>query len=224
MHKSLTGLLLLAGSPLLVNAEPLTTSEKPYYVKLYGGASLLGDQDFNQQGVAGVAAGATGKGSFDAGWGFGGALGYNLTNNFSTEVAWDYFTNGAKATFSDGTRFDGDGDFSSSIIFLNGIYKFDPVTTHRIRPYVGAGVAYVDEIDFDTKRNGVETSYSTDGEFAWQVLAGAEYPLNDRWSLNADARYINAGSQDLKNEAGTGTIRNIDYNISSLMLGVSYKF
>jgi outer membrane protein len=98
------------------------------------------------------------------------------------------------------------------------------VTTHKIRPYLGVGLGYVDEIDLDTKRNGVETSYSTDGEFAWQAIAGVEYPLNNKWSLNADARYINVSSLDLKNEAGTGILKNVDYNPTSLMLGVTYKF
>jgi OOP family OmpA-OmpF porin len=204
----------------LSNAEDASD----YYAKLYGGATILSDKTFNQTGVPSVAAGARGTTSLDAGWGFGGAIGYNINNNVSTELAWDYMTNGATTKFTDGTQFSGDGDFSSSILFVNGIYKFDPVTTHQIRPYLGVGLGYVDEIDLDMKRNGVETSYSTDGEFAWQAIAGVEYPLNNKWSLNADARYVNVSSLDLKNEAGTGTLKNVDYNPTSLMFGVTYKF
>lgn len=213
-------MVIFASFTGLTNAE----ESHDFYAKLYGGATVMSDKKFDQTGVSGVAAGARGTTSLDAGWGFGGAVGYNLNNNISTELAWDYMTNGATTTFTDGTKLDGDGDFSSSILFVNGIYKFDPITRHNIRPYLGAGVGYVDEIDLDTKKNGVETSYSTDGEFAWQAIAGVEYPINTKWSLNADARYVNAVGLELKNEAGTGTLKNVDYNPTSLMFGVTYNF
>jgi outer membrane protein len=195
-----------------------------FYGKLYGGTTFMSDKKFDQTGVSGVEAGARGTTSLDAGWGFGGALGYNINDNISTELAWDYMTNGATTKFTDGTKLDGDGDFSSSIFFVNGIYKFNPITSHKIRPYLGAGVGYVDEIDLDTKKNNIETSYSTDGELAWQAIAGVEYPLNNKWSLNGDVRYVNVSSLDLKNESGTGTLKNVDYNPTSLMLGITYKF
>lgn len=192
-----------------------------WYGKLYGGYSVLGDQSMDQTGVA--SAGATGDSSNGGGWGAGAAVGYNYTNNLSVELAWDYITNDSKSSFSDGTNFD-DGDFSSSIFFLNGFYKFDPVMDTKIRPYLGAGLGYVEEIDMDLASGGVENSYSSDGEFAYQLMAGASYPITDKIDFNTDIRYVRVDGVDLKNESGGGSLRDVDYDPVIFTVGASYKF
>ena len=192
-----------------------------WYGKLYGGYSMLGDTSFDQEGVA--AAGATGDTDSDGGFLAGGAVGYNFTNNIAAELAWDYITNDTTATFSDGTR-STDGDFSSSIFFLNGFYKFDPVSNTKIRPYLGAGIGYVEEIDMDLKIGPSETSYSSDGDFAYQIMAGASYPITDRFDFNTDIRYVRVDSVDLEREGGTGKLKSVDYDPVILTLGASYKF
>jgi outer membrane protein W len=192
-----------------------------WYGKLYGGASVLGDQTINQTGVA--AAGATGKNENDSGFLAGGSVGYHYSNNLSAELAWDYITNDATNKFSDGTNFN-DGDFSSSIFFLNGRYTFDPVMQTKFRPYLGAGIGYVEEIDMDLNTGGVETSYSQDGEIAYQLMAGASYPVTERIDLDAGVRYVRVDSINLKREGGTGELRNVDYNPLLFTIGASYKF
>jgi outer membrane protein W len=193
-----------------------------WYGKLYGGASVLGDQTIKQTGVA--AGGATGKNENDGGFLAGGAVGYHYSNNLSAELAWDYITNDATNRFSDGTNFN-DGDFSSSIFFLNGRYTFDPVMQTKFRPYLGAGIGYVEEIDMDLKNTGgAETSYSQDGEFAYQLMAGASYPVTERIDLDAGVRYVRVDSINLKRESGTGELRNVDYDPLLFTIGASYKF
>lgn len=212
----------LAITCLIPFATPaLADDSGKWYGKLYGGYSVLGDQSIDQSGVA--APGATGDNSNGGGYMAGGAVGYNFTNNISGELAWDYITNDATNKFSDGTNFN-DGDFSSSIFFLNGLYKFDPVMDTKIRPYLGAGLGYVEEIDMDLSSGGSETSYSTDGEFAYQLMAGASYPITDKIDFNTDIRYVRVDSLDLKNESGAGSLRNVDYDPLILTVGASYKF
>jgi outer membrane protein W len=214
--------ILSAGGPAW--AEDSMSNEGKFFGKLYGGTSMLGDQSISQTGVA--AAGATSKASFDTGMLVGGAAGYYLTDNFSAELAWDYRSNGlTKANFSDGTNFN-DGDFASNIFFVNGFYHLDPVMNSKFRPYVGAGLGYVQEIDFDLKNaSGVETSYSQDGKIAYQFIAGTSYGLTENWDLTADVRYMRTDSINLKRETGgTAELRNVDYDPVSLTVGAVYKF
>jgi outer membrane protein W len=214
--------ILSVGSPTW--AADSTSNEGKFFGKLYGGTSMLGDQKISQTGVA--AAGATSNASFDAGMVVGGAAGYYFTDNISAELAWDYRSNGlGKANFSDGTNFK-DGDFASNSFFVNGYYHLDPVMNSKFRPYVGAGLGYVQEIDIDLKNaSGVETSYSQDGEIAYQLIAGTSYGLTENWDLTADVRYMRADSINLKREnGGTAELRNVDYDPVSLTVGAVYKF
>jgi opacity protein-like surface antigen len=181
----------------------------------------LGDQTIKQTGVA--ATGANGKNQNGGGYTFGGALGYNYTNNVSVELAWDYTTNDAKNRFSDGTNFN-DGDFSSNIFYVNGIYKFDPVLESKVRPYLGAGLGYVEEIDMDLKSGGVEKSYSKDGETAYQLMAGASYPITKTIDFDAGIRYVRVDNVDLKDERGSGELRDVDYDPVLFTVGATYKF
>ena len=106
------------------------------------------------------------------------AFGYRYGNGWSAELDWEYRTNDNDSIdFSDGASFS-DGDFSSNIIYLNGYYTFNsgsPV----FRPYIGAGAGWVEEIDLDLETGGMETSYSSDGDIAWQIMAGVESDIAD---------------------------------------------
>ncbi len=212
--------IFLSASPS--KAENLVSNEGRFFGKLYSGSSILGDQNLSQTGVA--TAGATGDASFDTGWMAGAAVGYYFTDNIAAELAWDYRSNGLnKANFSDGKNFN-EGDFASNIFFLNGYYHFNPVLNSRFRPYLGTGLGFVEEIDMDLKSNGVETSYSNDGELAYQFIAGTSYSLTKNWDLTADVRYMRVDGITLKNEKGTGELRNVDYDPVSLTVGAVYKF
>jgi outer membrane protein W len=214
--------ILSAGVPAW--ADDSMSNEGKFFGKLYGGASILGDQSISQTGVA--APGATSDASFDAGMVAGGAAGYYFTDNISAELAWDYRSNNLdKANFSDGTNFN-DGDFASNIFFVNGYYHLDPIMNSKFRPYVGAGLGYVQEIDIDLKNTGgAETSYSQDGEIAYQLIAGTSYGLTNNWDLTADIRYMRADGINLKTESGgTAELRNVDYDPVSLTVGAVYKF
>jgi outer membrane protein W len=204
-----------------LSTNTLANDSGKWYGKLYGGASILGDQTIQQTGVA--ASGATGKNENDGGYTLGGAVGYHYTNNLSVELAWDYTTNDAATRFSDGTNFN-DGDFASSIFFLNGRYTLDPVMQTKFRPYVGLGIGYVEEIDMDLKVNGVENSYSQDGALAYQLMAGVSYGLTNSIDLDAGARYVRVDNVNLKREVGTGELRKVNYDPVLFTVGVSYKF
>ena len=188
------------------------------YIKLYGGTNFIGDKSYNQTEVA--AAGTIGNSSFDTGMMTGAAVGYFFTDHTAAEISWDYRRNESDSnTFSDGTNFSS-GDYASNIFFLNGFYHFDRIIESKLRPYLGAGLGYVEEIDLDLEAG----SYSSGGELATQLIAGTSYFLSNSWDLNADVRYVRASSMNLDQENGAGTIKGINYNHITLSVGAVYKF
>jgi outer membrane protein W len=212
------------GASGLAMAEDGMGNQGRFFGKLYGGPSLLGNQKIQQTGVA--AAGATSDASFDTGYAFGGAAGYYFTENLATELAWDYRNNSLdKADFGGGTNF-AEGDYASNIFFLNGYYHFNPVMASKFRPYLGAGIGFVEEIDIDLKAaGGAETSYSQSGKIAPQLIAGTSYALSKDWDLNADVRYMKVSGIDFKDEkGGVAKLKNVDYDPVTLTVGITYKF
>ena len=188
------------------------------YIKLYGGTNFIGDKSYNQTEVA--AAGTIGNSSFDTGMMTGAAVGYFFTDHTAAEIAWDYRRNESDSnTFSDGTNFSS-GDYASNMFFLNGYYHFDRIMESKLRPYLGVGLGYVQEIDLDLEAG----SYSSGGEFATQFVAGTSYSLSKNWDLNADVRFVRASGMNLDQENGAGTIKGIDYNPITLSVGAIYKF
>ena len=218
MKSKVTFALLVA---ILMHSAPAIakdSDEGRRYIKIYGGTNFLSDKSYDQTNVAAV--GATGTSSFDTGMMTGAAVGYFFTDHTAAEIAWDYRRNESdNNTFSDGANFSS-GDYASNIFFLNGFYHFDRIMESKLRPYLGVGLGYVQEIDLDLEAG----SYSSGGEFATQFVAGTSYSLSKNWDLNADVRFVRASGMNLDKENGAGTIKGIDYNPITLSVGAVYKF
>lgn len=214
-------IILILAVTSLINQTALADDNGKWNVKLYGGLSTLSNQQTNQTNVA--SPGSTGNINNDNGFMAGGSAGFNFTNNLSIELAWDYRSNDSKTNFSDGSNFS-DGNFASNIFFINSRYTFDSFSQTKIRPYVGAGLGYVEEIDIDLNSGGVERSYSKNNEIAYQFLAGASYPITEKIDLDAGLRYVLVDNIKLKSESGSGELSNVDYDPLSLVIGLSYKF
>jgi outer membrane autotransporter protein len=204
----------------LVSASPAAASGN-FYLKPHIGISMVEDTGFDQTGV--VAPGAGGDGEYDDGWNAGLGFGYRYGNGWSAEIDWEYRTNdNDSVTFTDGTKFT-DGDLASNIFYLNGYYTFE-VENKNFRPYVGAGLGWVEEIDLDLETGGVETSYSGDGDIAWQLMAGLETDIADSWRLQGELRYTRISNVDLDQEGGAGAIDGLDYDAWTIGIGVVYDF
>jgi opacity protein-like surface antigen len=223
-HKTFARLFSLGAILALSTAAPELRADGNWYLKPTVGAAFLSSSSFNQSGVA--EPGATGTGDFDSGYFAGIGFGYRFDNGWSTDLTWEFRTNDLnEVSFSDGTRFT-EGNYASNIFYLNGYYTFGTDQDRRWRPYLGAGLGYVQEIDIDLETGGVENSYSGDGELAYQVMGGIEYDLSDRWRLQGEARYVSVSGVDLDFEgAGTAAaITGIDYDGWTLGLNAVFDF
>lgn len=159
--------------------------------------------------------------STSAGFTAGAGVGFRYGPHVAVELAWEYRSNDTETDFGTGLAFDG-GNYASNIFFLNGFYHF--ASRGRWDPYVGAGLAFVQEVDIDLEGNGPEQSFSGDGETGFQVFAGANYHLTAHWRAHGELRYGRFGDIDLDGENVAGTIRGFDYEPLTVQVGLSYRF
>lgn len=109
---------------------------------------------------------------------------------------------------------------------LSALYYFNTVA--NFTPYVGVGLNYTmffDEQFSSAYKNSGFTDLELDGSFGYSVQVGADYQLDDTWSLNASARYIDINTDANFEVAGTVDGKaevDVDPMVFSLMLG--YKF
>ena len=82
-----------------------------------------------------------------------------------------------------------------NVLSLSGVYRWlDPALAGgRLQPYVGAGLAhYRPHAESTVGGAAFETGYQPSG-WGWQLLAGAHYRLDERWSVFAEVR-LNHGT------------------------------
>lgn len=208
---SITAVVLLA--PLSVAAQ----DDAGFYANVYGGPGAMASTSFSESRATDPAVG--GKVTFGKGIGFGAAVGQRYSNGWAAELAWDERGNFLKRVGGVAV----DGNVFSTVVFLNGYYRFPVWGT--VRPFIGAGLGYVVGLDIDVDRDGTEQEYSRKGGVAVQAIAGGEYRMSSRWSLSGDVRWSRMGSGTFKaTTAGTTLVGEPKYQPVSLNLGVSYRF
>jgi opacity protein-like surface antigen len=207
----------IAAGVLLAPLSVAAQDEPSFYVSVYGGPSAMASTSFSESRITGSDVG--GKVTFGSGIGFGAAVGKRYGNGWAAELAWD-----ERGNFLD--RIGGvavDGNVFSSVVFLNGYYRFP--AWGAVRPFVGVGLGYVIGLDIDVDRDGTEQEYSRRGGVAMQAIAGGEYSLSSRWSLSGDVRWSRMGSGTFKaTTAGTTLSGKPRYQPASLNLSASYRF
>ena len=109
---------------------------------------------------------------------------------------------------------------------VSALYYFDAGSAFK--PYVGVGLNYTiffDESFEDAPKSLGLSNLELDGSFGLSVQVGADYELDENWSINASMRYIDIGS-DASFDVGGSSIGeasvDVDPMVYSLMIG--YKF
>lgn len=195
-------------------SEPGTFTVRPYI-----GLSETADTDGLSIGVGSTngPVNAALSSGFTAGFG----VGYQLTPKWEAEVRWEYRSNDSETSLADGDTFT-EGNYASSLISLNARYLL--IDQSNWRTYLGAGLVWGQEIDLDLERDGVENSFSGDGDIGAQLFLGTDYQLNENWAINAELRYTTLSGIDLSGENSSGEINDLDYQPITLQLGIAYRF
>ena len=180
-----------------------------WYGKAFGGATWPSGEDTNVR-IGGVTV-AQPKLDFDTGYVLGAALGYDYTSNFALELEYAYRNAGASGDFS--------GDASSNAFMLNALYKFNPMgASGQIQPYIGGGLG-VANLDVHEDNLG---SFKTNGDFAYQAIAGVSYQFNPSWSLLGEVRWFAIDTSRLDGPQNTSL--DTDFSTFDLLVGASYRF
>jgi opacity protein-like surface antigen len=137
---------------------------------------------------------------------FGVGVGYKFNDYLRTDLVLDYETP-AKfrgSLWCQTTPCGGGGYFDSERVKISAwsglvnVYA-DLGNFHGIIPYIGAGAgaSYLKTSSVvSSNQNSTGPKYpSGDGKwnFAWALMAGVEYPISDRLSLDLGYRYLNLG-------------------------------
>jgi opacity protein-like surface antigen len=185
--------------------------------RLFGGGSFLGDDTAKLSGTG------SGSVSFDPGFAFGGAVGYELTPNISAELELVYRSAGV-SRFGNPALGTG-GDYASLAVMANVSYQLDGWAVgrgQRLRPFAGVGVGVIEEIDFDLKGGNSPREFSDSGRLALQARGGLNWELTRNWIASTELRVFSAGTPKL---SGTGG-RTLEagYQTIDLLLGLTYRF
>lgn len=118
-------------------------------------------------------------------------------------------------------------------VMVNGLYEFNGT---KVKPYVGGGIGgqFVHEPDAVSSSGGVVVSVNgdTQGSFAYQLIAGAAFPIHRHVAITADYRFLAlTGSRTYSGTAtvpGLGTFDLTDESSNdknhSVLVGLRYAF
>jgi len=168
------------------------------------------------------------KVTFDPGVYIGGTGGYDF--GFLRLEGELSYRNSAldTVTFADGTRFRNiDGDLGA----LAGMFNvfFDMHNPSRVTPYVGAGIGFAalhlsDTSGVTSTSPGRTLLYdeSDDTVFAYQIGAGMDIAINNRYSLDIGYRYFKTDKAEL--ESDFNTINELELESHNVLIGFKFKF
>jgi opacity protein-like surface antigen len=171
----------LSGAALLT--LPAAQAAEGFYGSLSTGLTSTRDSNVSDAGFSGKIGLANGEN-------FAGALGLNVTPNIRTEVELSYRHANLSDLTVNGRSASLGGNLATWGLLLNGYYDFMPES--KFNPWLSAGVGMA-------RHNGTLDSVgslgfsavsASDGVFAYQLGAGADFNITKGTALFAGYRYF----------------------------------
>ncbi len=180
-------LALVAAAAALVSFNPVQAEPtEGFYVGGLAGGNFL--QTSKRSGV---------DYDFRAGYDVGGFVGYELCDGFRLEGEFTYRHNSLKSVKFGSSSFNSSGHYHSMSYMANLIYDI-PMCWQpcgwEIFPYVGAGIGYSNEkVKFshhvETETEFTFSSHKKENGFAWQVIAGLGYEIDQCTDVALEYRF-----------------------------------
>lgn len=198
-----TRLFLATGVTALFAATAAFASTPGLYVSGDAGVSLLPDLHFNS------ATSGTSLANYDAGYNFGGAVGYDMGDGMRLELNSQHSSQQLSGV--DGTP--AFGHLSSTSLMLNG--QMDLIANSQLTPYVGAGLGGVNF-------GGQVEGYSGRAwRPAYQLEAGLRDDLTNQLSVFGGYRFSQAESVTMSDPTFPDTATQ-HFSDHVLMAGLTY--
>ena len=195
-------------------------SKQGYYATATLGANFLGDQDLD---VTFDGVDSRGEAKYDAGIGAGAGIGYRFANNWAVEAEFLYRRVELDAVDLQSFGSFSEGDFANTQLSVSALYHFNLFDRDDIETYVGAGVAFIQEVDTDFEAGGVETSFETD-DFAFEIQGGVRYSLWDRAFVDGSIRYTTVSDVTLESPSNGANRVTSDYDPLLLAVRFGWRF
>ena len=177
MKRMVLGALFLCFTLIFMSPFSVYGQDSPNYVTVKGGIYVpTGDLDELDQGFSGeVAYGHY----FNPNLALEGSIGY-----FKTDGSESEFIGGPAGTVTVAT------DVSVIPIFV-AIKGLLPIQIGELYVGGGVGIGFADvKIDVTSTALGIASLSSTDTVFGFELLAGANFNINDSWFLGVEGKYI----------------------------------
>lgn len=89
--------------------------------------------------------------------------------------------------------------------------------------YGSVGLAFAN-VDLDVDATGFSTASDSNTHFGPTVGIGAEYRIDDQWSIGADLRYAALGEQEYSDPAVIDGTANLNLDKTSFTIRLNYRF
>jgi opacity protein-like surface antigen len=156
-------------------------------------------------------------------WGGKGNIAFGAAYNaWNVELEFGYYRSNANDDPTDPVVLSAWHAMSGMI---NLIYNHS--FTDTIYAYLGAGVGAA-SVGYKLSNNVSGSSYGIDDTtFAWQLLGGLGYKINDSWSIQGGYRLFNTTKASMGTAVVTGKSNNMDVKqpfVHNIELGLKYNF
>lgn len=115
---------------------------------------------------------------------------------------------------------DGQGDITSTGVFVNGYYDFNQAGA--LQPYVGAGIGYSD-VSVTYRPSGISVIDDSEAKLGYQVKAGATWQVNEQWEVFGEYAYRATEDLEFDNQLFPGTLE-IENTQNVFSIGARFKF
>lgn len=217
MNRTCLTISILLCLPLLLIGQAEAQHSGPYVGAFIGGNLLPDAKSSDSQGDFKLTFDPGIQGSAVCGWEFEPG---NPVGEGRIELEYSHRSTPLDTVkFAEGSA-KGSGDVTADSLLLNiyGVYH----DKSRWSPYLGGGVGAARIKAADLQVTGQPLSNDSATVFAYQLAAGIEYALTDRWCLDVGYRYF--GSTRPKFSEENGEKFTMDYAGHSVVLGVKVGF
>ena len=158
------------------------------------------------------------------------SIGYMITDNLNLEILLDPSTeHNVSANGLGGLDVpDGTDVVSTRVLPPTLFLQYQFMPKNKIRPYIGAGLNFTlffdDELTNAAKTVLGASGLELDNSVGLAAQVGVDYELDNGWSLNADAKYIQIDTEAKFTTALGKTSVDVDINPVVLGIGVGKTF
>lgn len=192
----------------------------PWSVRLITGVdfALSTDLDLKENGAT-----SKGDGEFDPGFVAGAAFGYDLQNDITLELEYTYRTSGSGDADESVFGQKAESQVASVAIGTNFWYAPEKSLFGNLKPKIGLGIYWLEEVSMDIEQNGQENSFDDSG-ILYSVMAGLDWEFRESWILGTELRYYNSSTLEAEDETNSNRKLEFDYKGFNALVSVAYQF